>query len=87
MNDTHAPTPAANPADAKRRDYRDTVFLPTTSFPMRGDLPKREPAMLVRWADMDLTARLREAGRGKPRFELHDGPIYSRTAICISATR
>ena len=65
------------------RDYRDTVFLPSTPFPMRGDLPKREPAMLARWADMDLAARLREAGRGKPRFELHDGPIYSNGHLHI----
>ncbi len=65
------------------RDYRDTVFLPNTSFPLRGELPKREPAMLVRWADMDLGARLREAGHGKQRFVLHDGPIYSNGNLHI----
>jgi isoleucyl-tRNA synthetase len=66
-----------------RGDYRDTVFLPATSFPMRGDLPRREPAMLVHWADMDLNARLREAGRGRRRFVLHDGPIYANGHLHI----
>ena len=78
MNDAPPTSP-----DVPARDYRDTVFLPTTTFPLRGDLPKREPAMLVRWADMDLPAKLREAGRGKPRFELHDGPIYANGNIHI----
>ncbi len=68
---------------SETQDYRDTVFLPSTSFPMRGDLPKREPLMLQRWADMDLAGRLREAGRGKPVFVLHDGPIYSNGNLHI----
>ena len=42
------------PTDPAQRDYRDTVFLPQTSFPMRGDLPKREPQILARWEQMDL---------------------------------
>ncbi len=70
-------------APAGPRDYRDTVFLPSTPFPMRGELPKREPAMLARWADMDLAGRLREAGRGRPGFVLHDGPIYSNGNLHI----
>lgn len=45
-------------------DYRPTVFLPKTDFPMRGDLPKREPVILARWEDMDLYRRLRETSRG-----------------------
>ncbi len=71
-----------NPA-TEVRDYRDTVFLPTTAFPMRGDLPRREPAMLVRWADMELGDKLREAGRGRKKFVLHDGPIYSNGNLHI----
>ncbi|MFZ3234278.1 MAG: isoleucine--tRNA ligase [Stellaceae bacterium] len=58
-------------------DYRPTVFLPKTDFPMRGDLPKREPAMLDRWAAMDLYRRLRETAAGREKFVLHDGPPYA----------
>ena len=64
-------------------DYRDTVFLPTTPFPMRGDLPKREPAMLARWERMGLQRRLREEGRGRPPFTLHDGPPYANGHLHI----
>ena len=49
-----------------QRDYRDTVFLPKTSFPMRGDLPKKEPQILARWEAMDLWRRLRESSQGPP---------------------
>src|SRR5216683_3396371 len=62
-------------------DYRPTVFLPKTDFPMRGDLPKREPLMLVRWEGMDLYRRLREASRGREKFVLHDGPPYANGEI------
>ena len=57
--------------------YRDTVFLPRTSFPMRGGLPKREPDTLARWAAMDLDGKIRESGKGRPVFTLHDGPPYA----------
>ncbi|MCS6854997.1 MAG: isoleucine--tRNA ligase [Elioraea sp.] len=66
-----------------RRDYRDTVFLPTTSFPMRGELPKREPAFLERWERIGLWRRLREASAGRPKFVLHDGPPYANGHIHI----
>ena len=71
------------PADPAQRDYRDTVFLPQTSFPMRGDLPKREPLILARWEQMDLWSRLRAASRGRPKFILHDGPPYANGNIHI----
>jgi isoleucyl-tRNA synthetase len=58
-------------------DYRPTVFLPKTDFPMRGDLPKREPAILERWEQMDLYRRLREISHGREKFVLHDGPPYA----------
>ncbi len=61
----------------ERTDYRDTVFLPTTRFPMRGELPKREPELLARWRQMGLWKRLREQSRGRPKFILHDGPPYA----------
>ena len=66
-----------------KRDYRDTVFLPATTFPMRGELPKREPALLERWTRMDLWARLRAASSGRPKFVLHDGPPYANGHIHI----
>ena len=62
-------------------DYRPTVFLPRTQFPMRGDLPKREPAILARWEEMGLYRRLREASRGREKFVLHDGPPYANGEI------
>ena len=67
----------------KPRDYRDTVFLPNTPFPMRGDLPKREPEALIRWADMDLWARMRADRAGSPPFILHDGPPYANGHLHI----
>ena len=70
------------PSDPQR-DYRDTVFLPQTAFPMRGDLPKREPQILARWEAMDLWSKLRAASRGRPKFILHDGPPYANGNIHI----
>jgi len=58
-------------------DYKPTVFLPTTPFPMRGDLPKREPELLARWERIRLWDRTKQAMAGRPTFVLHDGPIYS----------
>src|SRR5271169_5182166 len=62
-------------------DYRPTVFLPKTDFPMRGDLPKRELPILARWEEMDLYRRLREASRGREKFVLHDGPPYANAEL------
>ena len=62
-------------------DYRPTVFLPKTGFPMRGDLPKREPAILARWERMDLYRRQRELSQGREKFVLHDGPPYANGDI------
>ncbi len=64
-------------------DYRDTVFLPTTAFPMRGDLPKREPGVLARWDRMGLQERLRAESAGRPPFTLHDGPPYANGHLHI----
>src|SRR6201992_125960 len=66
-----------------QRDYRDTVFLPQTSFPMRGDLPKKEPGLLARWDAMDLWGKLRSASKGRPLFILHDGPPYANGHLHI----
>jgi isoleucyl-tRNA synthetase len=65
------------------RDYRDTVFLPATAFPMRGDLPKKEPAILDRWARMGLWEKLRAQSEGREKFILHDGPPYANGNIHI----
>src|SRR5215831_5533710 len=62
-------------------DYRLIVFLPKTPFPMRGDLPKREPQILARWEKMELYRRLREVSRGREKFILHDGPPYANGDI------
>ncbi|GAN77883.1 isoleucine--tRNA ligase [Acidisphaera rubrifaciens] len=70
-------------ADAPAPDYRDTVFLPRTGFPMRGDLPKREPQMLERWQRMALWSKLRAASAGRPKFILHDGPPYANGHLHI----
>jgi isoleucyl-tRNA synthetase len=57
-------------------DWRSTLNLPETPFPMKADLPRREPAIQRRWAESDLYGRLRRARAGRPRFILHDGPPY-----------
>ncbi len=62
-------------------DYKSTLHLPATDFPMRGDLPKREPETLKRWYDADLYAQLRANAKGRPLFVLHDGPPYANGAI------
>ncbi|MGD0827726.1 MAG: isoleucine--tRNA ligase [Desulfobaccales bacterium] len=62
-------------------DYKETLNLPRSDFPMKADLPRREPSMLQRWAETDLYARLRSQGRGRPRFILHDGPPYANGHI------
>ncbi|HMB47660.1 MAG TPA: isoleucine--tRNA ligase [Afifellaceae bacterium] len=64
-------------------DYRPTVFLPKTDFPMRAGLAKREPETLARWNDMDIFARQREASAGREKFILHDGPPYANGHLHI----
>jgi isoleucyl-tRNA synthetase len=76
MNDAPSET-------APARDYRGTVFLPKTDFPMRGDLPKREPGWLARWEKTGLWQRLRAQSKGRPPFVLHDGPPYANGPLHI----
>jgi len=64
-------------------DYKKTLNLPDTPFPMRGDLAKREPQMLAQWQERRFYQRIREASRGRPRFVLHDGPPYANGDIHI----
>ena len=64
-------------------DYKDTLNLPDTPFPMRGDLPKREPQWVAQWQEKKLYQRIREVSAGRPRFVLHDGPPYANGDIHI----
>ena len=64
-------------------DYSRTLYLPKTDFPMRGGLPKKEPEILARWARENLYAELRQSGKGRPKFVLHDGPPYANGNVHI----
>jgi len=64
-------------------DYKSTVFLPKTDFPMRGGLPTKEPEILKFWGEIGLFDRLREQSADRPKFTLHDGPPYANGDIHI----
>jgi isoleucyl-tRNA synthetase len=78
-----APTQTAAPPASPAVDYRKTLNLPDTPFPMRGDLPKREPGWVQAWSDEGVYQRLREARHGRPRFVLHDGPPYANGQLHV----
>ena len=67
-------------------DYKDTLNLPRTDFPMRANLAQREPELVERWRAMRLYERLLEANAGRPRFVLHDGPPYANGHIHLGHT-
>ena len=71
------------PDDPKKIDYKRTLNLPETPFPMRGDLAKREPEWIRRWQETKLYERLRTQCRGRPKYVLHDGPPYANGDIHI----
>ena len=73
----------ADPADSKAPDYRSTVFLPATDFPMKAGLPQLEPTLLARWEKMNLYNRLRAQSKGRKKFTLHDGPPYANGHLHI----
>ncbi|WP_454005711.1 isoleucine--tRNA ligase [Alcaligenes sp. Marseille-Q7550] len=64
-------------------DYKDTLNLPDTPFPMRGDLAKREPGWIAQWEENKVYAAIRQASAGRPKFILHDGPPYANGDIHI----
>ena len=64
-------------------DYSRTLYLPKTDFPMRGGLPQKEPEILARWARENLYEELRDSGKGRPKFVLHDGPPYANGNVHI----
>lgn len=68
-------------SEAESHRYKPTILLPATGFPMRGDLPKREPALFAKWDEEDLYGQLRAASKGRPMFVLHDGPPYANGAL------
>ncbi|PQA88478.1 isoleucine--tRNA ligase [Hyphococcus luteus] len=72
---------ASKGAASEGRDYKDTLFLPETEFPMRAGLPKREPQWLERWAKLGMYERLRADAKGREKFILHDGPPYANGHI------
>ncbi|MBI5612380.1 MAG: isoleucine--tRNA ligase, partial [Gammaproteobacteria bacterium] len=67
-------------------DYKNTLNLPHTDFPMKANLANREPAILARWREIDLYGRLRAAAKGRPRYVLHDGPPYANGDIHLGHT-
>jgi isoleucyl-tRNA synthetase len=75
----------ADDAELPSRDYRETVFLPDTPFPMRAGLPQKEPVILADWEEQDLYHAIRKARQaaGAPLYVLHDGPPYANGAIHI----
>ena len=69
--------------DGPRNDYKSTLNLPDTPFPMRGDLARREPTWVREWQERDVYGAIRRASAGRPRFVLHDGPPYANGPIHI----
>jgi len=70
-------------SDSKQVDYKNTLNLPNTHFPMRGNLPKKEPEYITKWNAIDLYSKLRKARKGKEKFVLNDGPPYANGDIHI----
>src|SRR4030067_2305059 len=64
-------------------DYKNTLNLPQTDFPMKASLATREPEILKHWQEINLYGKLREQGRGRPKYVLHDGPPYANGDIHI----
>ncbi|MCY8268272.1 isoleucine--tRNA ligase, partial [Bacillus haynesii] len=62
-------------------DYKDTLLMPKTDFPMRGNLPNREPEIQGKWEDMDIYSLVQKRTEGRPMFVLHDGPPYANGDI------
>ena len=76
-------TPADSAVQPMGRDYRETVFLPETPFPMRGGLPQKEPVIIEQWGDLYAAIRKQRQAEGAPLYVLHDGPPYANGDIHI----
>ena len=77
--------PEQNSPTAASRDYRDTLLLPRTDFPMKANLPKLEPDILAFWKETNFQTRLQETARGRQKFILHDGPPYANGHLHIGS--
>ncbi|MEK7867891.1 MAG: class I tRNA ligase family protein, partial [Candidatus Omnitrophota bacterium] len=64
-------------------EYKNTLNLPKTDFPMKANLPDKEPAILERWEKMDIYRKICQKQKGKPKYILHDGPPYANGNIHI----
>ncbi|HWL13824.1 MAG TPA: class I tRNA ligase family protein, partial [Ureibacillus sp.] len=64
-------------------EYKDTLLMPKTDFPMRGNLPANEPKMQEKWNEMDINALVLERTKDRPHYVLHDGPPYANGDIHI----
>ena len=62
-------------------EYKDTIFLPKTSFEMRANLPSKEPAIIEEWDKENIFKKLRDKSKGREKFVLHDGPPYANGNI------
>ena len=62
-------------------EYKDTIFLPKTSFEMRANLPAKEPAIIEKWDKENIFKKLRDKSKGREKFVLHDGPPYANGHI------
>ncbi|MFM7459442.1 MAG: class I tRNA ligase family protein, partial [Burkholderiales bacterium] len=71
------------PDNAAAKDYKSTLNLTDTPFPMRGDLAKREPGWIADWQEKKRYEKIQAAKKGGPKFILHDGPPYANAAIHI----
>jgi isoleucyl-tRNA synthetase len=76
----------ADAPDTTKTDYRATVFLPRTDFPMKAGLPQKEPVIAARWKEEDLYGQVRRARAGREKFIFHDGPPYANGDIHIGHT-
>jgi len=72
-----------NNGNGEGRDWRETLFLPKTDFPMKAGLPTREPLLLERWQKLGLYERLRADAKGREKYILHDGPPYANGHLHI----
>lgn len=68
-------------SNPRKMDYKDTLNLPKTAFPMRANLPKREPQLLEEWEKKDIYRQIRKKSAGRPKYVLHDGPPYANGHI------
>ena len=84
LRDAQGPAKASRlMSDEPKKDWRDTVFLPKTDFPMKAGLPQKEPGILAGWQQGDLHGQLRADRAGAEKFILHDGPPYANGDIHV----